>query len=99
MENPIDQIRKILELSDIHVMANYDDKDNGCPKIQDEKGSCKEECPYFQDCKFGSAMAIDYLGFMIKPEAFPDGFEAHLLNSIKMFHAGIHVDPKEIKGI
>lgn len=99
MENPIDQIRKILELKGINVKANYDEHDNGCPKIQDEKGACKEECHYFRDCQFGSAMAIDYLGYHIDPKSFPNGFEAHLLNSIEMFHAGIRVDPKEIKGI
>lgn len=96
MKNPIDQIREILEQNDIHVKSNYNDQDNGCTQMKKESGSCKEECPYFRDCMFGAAMGIDYLSYNINPKLFPNGFKAHLLNSIDLFHAGIQVDPKNI---
>lgn len=96
MQNPVETIRKILELKGINFNANYDGHDNGCTKMQDESGACKEECPHFRDCKFGSTMAIDFLEFSLNPDEFPDGFEAHLLNSIDLFHAGIDVEPKNM---
>jgi hypothetical protein len=93
MEFEVESLRKILELYDIHPRVDTGD----CIQMKDDSGHCQLECPYISECKFFAGMCVDMVGYSLAPKKFPDGFGAHLMNSIELYKAGIDVGIVEIK--
>jgi len=58
---------------------------------------CPTEYPSNNDCGFFCVMCADFMGAQLGEVNFPEGFSAHILNSIALHKAGIKVELAEVR--
>jgi len=92
-EDTVEQLRLILESQNIFPKVGKD-----CIEMKEANGiSCRMDCPHFTACDFYASMCVDMVGCSIAPSRFPDGFVAHLINSIELYKTGIRVGIVDIQ--